>query len=241
MNGKSAQRITDVYPFGGKCAINVDFQQKEFRVCWSGNWLEPPDLADFPSSAVVSGASIEQIPHSQAVEAVWLASRALKYGADSHIRLLEHCRDNFPICKVAIDERQRQLVSEEFTLLQYLSTQSPTARIVRTLPKPLQDQDGIFGYQMERLTGITFEELADNYEELLGVVQELHEAGVVHYDLSWTNIMLGNDGKITLIDFGRAGRLGEPVPLNKHRGLRRQGNLTYSPSLDFEILQELQR
>lgn len=220
MDYNSAQPITDVYPFQGKCAFNVDFQHKEFRVCWSGNWLQPPSLADFPASVELAGATIEEIPHSPEVDEVWLFSRAIGHGANSHIRLLEDSIDGFPICKVAINEQQRGMIADEFSLLQRLATGAPKARIVRTLPEPLQDQAGIFGFRMMKLKPILYDEVARYYNEILEVLGHIHSAGIVHFDISWTNIMLDHHGDITLIDFGHAGLSGQDVPPHKQRRVK---------------------
>ncbi|KAI8665328.1 EKC/KEOPS complex subunit BUD32 [Fusarium sp. Ph1] len=222
-----AQRITDVYPFQGRCAFNVDFQHKEFRVCWTGSWLKPPNLDEFPSLAEQTGATIEQILHSSAVDAIWSRSRAIAHGANSHIRLLADSLDDFPICKVAIDNRQRQMI--------------PKARVVQTSAEPLQDEDGIFGFRMMKLKPITHDEVSGYYHDILEVLRHVHDAGVVHYDLSWTNIMLDQDGQVTLIDFGHAGLSEADIPLHKRRKSTRDRHQKYLASYDLEVLKGLQR
>lgn len=236
-----AQRITDVYPFQGRCAFNVDFQHKEFRVCWTGSWLKPPSLDEFPSLAEQTGATVEQISHSSAVDAIWSRSRAIAHGANSHIRLLADSLDDFPICKVAIDNRQRQMIADEFSLLRHLATRVPKARVVRTLSEPLQDEDGIFGFRMTRLKPITHDEVSGYYNDILEVLRHVHDAGVVHYDISWTNMMLDQDGQVILIDFGHAGLSGADIPLHKRRKSTRDIHQKYLASYDLEVLQDLQR
>ncbi|RMJ00527.1 hypothetical protein CDV36_015920 [Fusarium kuroshium] len=235
MEHNSAQPITDVYPFQGICAFNVDFQHKEFRVCWSGNWLEPPSLADFPRS--LDGATIEEILHNPDVDRIWSCTRAIGHGANSHIRLFEDSADDFPICKVAINEQQRRMIADEFSLLRCLATRAPKARIVQTLPEPLKDQVGIFGFRMTKLKSIRHDEVARYYNEISEVLNHIHNAGVVHFDLSWTNIMLDHNGFITLIDFGHAGLSGQDVPPHKQR----KGQVKYLACYDLESLQELRR
>lgn len=67
---------------------------------------------------------------------------------------------------------------------------APKARIVRTLPQPLQEQNGIFGFRIPKLNSIDHEEVAGYYDDIFEVLHHVHSASVVHYDLSWTNIML---------------------------------------------------
>ncbi|KAL6409827.1 hypothetical protein AUP68_06225 [Ilyonectria robusta] len=139
----SPQPITDVYPFNKQCALNVDYQGQEYRVCWLGDWRKPPDLSSFPS---LDGATASHIPHGSQVNELWSASQVIGYGSDFHIRELSNCTDGFPICKVAINERQRRLIQDEFLLLQYFSTLQLNLPVVRICSKPLQDEQGIFGF-----------------------------------------------------------------------------------------------
>jgi len=68
-------------------AANMDFRRREYRVSWKGNWRDfPPDLASFPQ---ISGVTVTSTPHNPEVDKLWAKSRVLRYGADSHIRLLD--------------------------------------------------------------------------------------------------------------------------------------------------------
>ncbi|KAH6953737.1 hypothetical protein BKA56DRAFT_240218 [Ilyonectria sp. MPI-CAGE-AT-0026] len=230
------QRITDVYPFQKQCALNIDYQGQEHRVCWSGDWRRPPDLSLFP---VLDGATSEHIPHGPEVDKLWSVSRAIRHGSDSHIRELNNCADGFPICKVANDERQRLLVQDEFSLLWYFSKLHPNLPVVRISSEPLQDERGIFGFKMEKLYGISLEDLAGCLGEVEAAIEGIHKARVIHYDLSISNIMSNRDGEITLIDFGRGGFIGDGISLGKEKGIKPTGKQIYSTSWDLEALQKI--
>ncbi|KAI5465151.1 hypothetical protein BGZ63DRAFT_402043 [Mariannaea sp. PMI_226] len=231
------QPITDVYPFDKQCAFNVDYDGQEYLVCWSGDWRSQPNLSLFPH---IEGAVSSPIPHSSQVNKLWTTSRVVGHGADSHIRELNNCMDSFPICKVAINERQRDLLREEFSLLRHLSTMPLSLPIVRTHPEPLQDKQGIFGFRMERLYHITPENLLEYYDEMKTAIERIHQARVIHYDVSISNIMLNIDKHITIIDFGRAGYAGDQIPLTKEKGVKPTGKCVYAVSWDFQALQKIQ-
>ncbi|KAK5992345.1 hypothetical protein PT974_05749 [Cladobotryum mycophilum] len=144
----SPQTLTDVYPFDGMCAINIDHQSQEYRVCWTGDKRKPPNLSSFPE---LDGATATRIPHSAAVDGLWTRSKVMSHGYDSHIRELVDCDDEFPICKVAINSRQRRLVEDEFRLLRHLSTLELSIPIAKTSIEALEDDGGIYGFRMEKL------------------------------------------------------------------------------------------
>ncbi|KAH6881140.1 kinase-like domain-containing protein [Thelonectria olida] len=231
------QPITDVYPFDKQCAFNVDYEGQEYRVCWSGDWRRQPNLSSFPR---VDGVALSPIPHSSEVDELWTASRVVGHGSDSHLRELNNCTDGFPICKVAINERQKRLLQEEFSLLRHLSTLHLSLPIVRICLEPFQDEQGIFGFRMEKLYGITLEDLLQYFDEMDTAIKRIHQAGVIHYDISISNIMLNVDGRITLIDFGRSGYIGDQIPLIKEKGVKPTGEHTYAAYWDFQALRKIQ-
>ncbi|KFZ02471.1 hypothetical protein V500_00183 [Pseudogymnoascus sp. VKM F-4518 (FW-2643)] len=203
----SPQPITFPYPIDKSSAVNVDFKGDEYLLRWDGDWKKLPDLTRFPS---VDDAFVSLIPHSSNVHKLWTTSRLLKYGADSHIRALDYCTDGFPICKVAINDRQRRLLREEFAIVRHLS--SNEVPVVRTHREPLVDEQGIFGFRMERLVDIDLANAAEYIHEIEKAIEEVHRGGVVHHDISPSNLMLNQEGFITVIDFGRAGYIGQEVP-----------------------------
>lgn len=227
--------ITDVFPFDRKCALHVDYHGDEYRVCWTGDWRRRPDLSEFPR---VKTATITKIPHSPAVDVLWTSSQVVAHGADVHIRELRNCTDGFPICKVAIDTRQRRLLQYEFRILRFLSTSDLDYPVPKTDPEPLGDDDGIFGFRMEKLHPIAGPHCLEYFNEVERAIRKVHESGVAHNDLSPSNIMLNKDRRVTIIGFGRAGFAGEIVP-SYEKGELKRGNLTYSLSLDLDWLAKL--
>lgn len=211
----SAKPITFTYPRDDHCTINIDFNGNEYLLQWRGPWQEPPSLAGFPT---VTDATVIPIPHSPSVNDIWSRSEVLKFGADAHIRRLNFCEDEYPICKVAIDNRQRRLLVDEFNILRHLATYNAPA--VRTHPQPLVDEHGLFGFRMEKLTEICSETAGDYIREIENAVNSIHQCGVALHNISPSNIMLDRQEHVTIIDFGRAGYLGDNIPAHKAIGLK---------------------
>ncbi|KJZ70777.1 hypothetical protein HIM_09827 [Hirsutella minnesotensis 3608] len=232
----SAKSITDVYPIDGLCAVNVDFGGKEYRICWSGNWRNLPDLSTFPD---LTGATITEIAQSLAMRQVWTQSEVIAHGADSHIRELRTCSDDFPICKVANDWRQRQAIRDEFFILRRFSELDANIVVPRTHPDPLRDDEGIFGFRMERLQKIPWGHSLSCLPALRKAVQQLHQARVIHFDLSPNNCMVNKYGNLIIIDFGRGGLIDNPVPLHKQKGPKRNSEMRYSIEQDLEGIERL--
>lgn len=210
-----AQPITFTYPKDNTCTVHIDFKGNEYLIQWNGDWRQLPDLTHFP---LVTDATITRLEHSPSVSGIWATSEVLKFGADAHVRALSSCKDGFPICKVAIDTRQRLLLRDEFSILSHLVSQD--APVVRIYPQPLIDEDGIFGFRMERLFEINTETAAEYISEIENAINTIHKCGIVLYDISPSNIMLDQHGRITIIDFGRAGYIGESIPSCKAIGVK---------------------
>ena len=115
-----------------------------------------------------------------------------------------------PHLQVALDACQRRLLQDEFSILRRLSLHGRP--VVRTHQQPLVDEDGIFGFRMERLIGINSETAAQYIPEIEKAIDSIHQCGVVVHDISPGNIMLNQQGCVTIIDFGRAGHAGETIP-----------------------------
>ena len=190
--------------------MNIDNDKKEYRISWSGDWRQPPDLRSFPQVE----ASVTPILHSQEVEGLWAKSYVLKYGADSHIRILENDDGGaFPVIKCGTDNRQRRLIRDEFSILLYLA--SHDCPVVRVHPEPLTDDAGIFGFRMEKLIEIEVANGQPYAAQIASCMKEIHQKGVIHNDLSPSNVMKSTDGRVTLIDFGRAGYISDWIHPDK--------------------------
>lgn len=226
-----AQPITCPFPIDKASAINIDFNGDEYLLCWDGDWREIPDLTSFP---LVDNASVTLISHTERVKELWATSQVLAFGADSHTRALDSCGDEFSVCKVAINDRQRQLLQEEFSILRDLS--SKDIPVVRVHQEPLADEYGIFGFRMERLSKIDIENATKYMSETEKAIEEVHRNGVVHHDIHPSNIMLNKEGIVTIIDFGRAGYIGQEVPALKSIGKPKKKEI-YSVESDHVSLE----
>ncbi|KAF2277642.1 uncharacterized protein EI97DRAFT_300204 [Westerdykella ornata] len=202
----SPKPISFAYRFEDGCAMNIDYQRHEYRICWNGDWRKPPDLSHFPA---VDG-SVTLIPHSREVEELWAKSDVLKCGADAHIRILKNKKDAFPVIKVGMDDRQRRLIADEFSILCYLASHG--CPVVRVHSEPFVDDKGIFGFRMEELFEIEIASGRTHAAQILSSIKKIHEVGVIHNDLSPNNLMKNREGCLTLIDFGHAGYLGDQIP-----------------------------
>ncbi|KAH6713540.1 hypothetical protein BKA61DRAFT_674158 [Leptodontidium sp. MPI-SDFR-AT-0119] len=202
----SARQLTFTYPRDNRCTL--------------------PDLTQFPS---VSNGTVNTVAHSSEVEKIWKASYVLGFGADAHLRELRNGNDEFPVCKVAINARQRRLLQDEFLLLRVLSAHD--LPVVRTYTEPLVDEEGIFGYRMEKLVDIDMDNAAEYVPDIEQAVAAIHLLGIALYDITPSNVMLNTQGRITMIDFGRAGYIGEEIPLCKVMGINPTTKI-YSTYLD---------
>jgi predicted Ser/Thr protein kinase len=230
----SANLITFVYPIEKSCAINIDFEGHEYLLRWDGDWRKLPSLESFP---VVNDAAVTLIPHSPSVHDIWSRSQVLTYGADSHVRILNSCTDGFPICKIAIDDRQRRLIQEEFSILRELSSHDVPA--VRVHEEPLQDDEGIFGFRMEELVKLNRDTRAKHISGIEKAFERLHQLSIVHNDISPSNLMLNRQGEVRVIDFGRAGHAGMEIPAYKTNNPNVQDQKDFSIENDNRKVQQV--
>ena len=215
------RQITDIYKFQGMYAKNLDFECQEYRVCWQGDWQNPPDLTDFPT---VPNATITTIPHSYQADEVWINSTVLRYGSDSHIRLLNSTEDEqFPICKVAIDDHQRRLIKDEYAILCDLGSRG--APVVRVHSQPLTDESGIFGFRMERPSPVL--NIKIDRTQAIERLQQIHKRQIVHNDFHPGNVMMNRKGNLLVIDFGRSGRVGDDIPHAKRCPWRQEESYSF--------------
>lgn len=197
--------ITPPYPAsGGDWACGVDYNRKEYTTRWSGTW-QPPSLLGFPN---IQDLTIQEAYQSDEKRRCWQYSTMLGYGSYDYIRILDES-SRYPILKIAhYGDAKCQFISREFEMLKLLNTQP----VVRLQEEPVSDENGLFGFHMQKLYKINTVELAERLDELEDAVKRVHEAGIAINDVSISNIMLDAQDKITLINFGFAGRIGEEVP-----------------------------
>ncbi|KAK0272970.1 hypothetical protein LTR35_012642 [Friedmanniomyces endolithicus] len=175
----------------------VDANNQLWEVFWTGS-------SSYPEFAELE---LHRVLLSDEMSATWSRSKPLDFGASAVIRIL--AEDAFPVVKLAPNAEARQLLQHEFAVLLELSGQPG---IVKVDPEPLTDKEGICGYRMEYLTKIDFMNLGPLSSEVQRVTHALHRRGYCHGDLSPSNVMVDNDGKVVLIDLSFAGVIGEEVP-----------------------------
>ncbi|KAH9898987.1 hypothetical protein F4778DRAFT_181093 [Xylariomycetidae sp. FL2044] len=207
-------------------------QRPDIPCVLARDWRRLPDMSAFPSLQDATASLLEFGPE---ISKVLNASQVLSHGSDSHIRKLAQCSDEFPICKIAIDDRQRRLLQDEFSILQRLS--NTPASVVSVHPEPLRDENGIFGFRMENLQRLDSQPLPAILDQTQAAVRALHETGVIHYDLSPSNVMLNAKGHVTLLDFGRSGLTESAISAQKAKP--RETAEKYDESLDDNQLPKL--
>ncbi|MCJ1335902.1 hypothetical protein MMC09_001176 [Bachmanniomyces sp. S44760] len=184
------------------CAVDCD--RKEYKIGWTGA-PQLPNLDSFPD---IKDLTTQKVSQSKEKQHCWQNSNLIDYGAYAYVRRLdESCK--FSIVKMAHHgDPNRQLLCREFEILKSLDTPS----VVRVQQEPLSDENGIIGFYMQRLYKIPVFDLAERLEELKDAIERVHKAGIVFNDVSISNVMLDAQDRITLIDFGFAGRIGEDIP-----------------------------
>ncbi|KAK4108936.1 hypothetical protein N656DRAFT_365419 [Canariomyces notabilis] len=121
-------------------------------------------------------------------------------------------REQFPVCKVAANDKQRQLIADEFEILRDLG--SSAAPVVQVHPEPLVDGKGIFGFRMEKLLAIGLD-MAIEKSGLVKCLEQIHEKGIVHNDFHPLNVMMNAQEQLVVIDFACSGRVGSTIPPEK--------------------------
>lgn len=84
--------------------------------------------------------------------------------------------------------------------------------VAKISAEPLKDQEGIFGFRLERLHKMTKEETTSRKGEIRSLLEQLHQAGYCHGDVHFCNIMKRSNEELVLIDFAYSGALGQSVP-----------------------------
>jgi tRNA A-37 threonylcarbamoyl transferase component Bud32 len=184
----------------------IEYRNKPYSITWSGS-AKQPDITQLSAN----DRKCEQVDLGLEMSDIWSDSMFVNYGADAILRC-SHLSP-YPIIKLAHDgEEFRLRVQHEFEIIQDMSRNAMSLPIPKVDDNPLLDNQGIFGYRLEHLFCLEKNELLRHLPEVREAVQQLHEAGFSHGDLSQSNIMKNKEGGIVLIDFGYAGKTGTQAP-----------------------------
>jgi hypothetical protein len=187
-----------------KCLI--EHQNKPYSITWSGS-AKQPDITRFSTA----DWNCKPVDLDLGMSEIWSESMFVNYGADAILRC-SHLGP-YPIIKLAHHgEEFRLRIQHEFEDLLEMSRNAMSLPIPRVDVHPLLDDKGVYGYRLEYLFCLETNELLRRLPEIRQAVQQLHEAGFSHGDLSQSNIMMNKEGAIVLIDFGCAGKIGTQVP-----------------------------
>lgn len=90
----------------------------------------------------------------------------VKYGADARLRVFHSCTDEFPICKVALNTYQRQLLQDKSFMPRRLSSQDVLVVLHISSRSSMMKVTLALGW---RLVDIDIEEIMANDTEPAGV------------------------------------------------------------------------
>ncbi|KAI9799084.1 MAG: hypothetical protein M1833_004278 [Piccolia ochrophora] len=221
-----------------QCLGFVEYDRRMFRVTYPDE--EPwawPQLFDFPS---VPGATVTLVEQSKKEREYWQESTFVAFGSYSHIRRLDVCNDQFPIVKLARhDPLAQHMIRQEYENYQRFASEN--IHIGAISGEPLKNELEIFGFRMKELRRIPRNELAIHLPSIKKAVAEFHTAGIAHGDLSPSNCMRDDEGRVILIDLSHARYLGEPLS-KYHNGRRKsEPGAVIDQSHDIESLSFIKR
>jgi serine/threonine protein kinase len=188
-------------------AQRIEFCNEEFVL---SSAKRQPDIFQFPAA---SGHDVinQKIEHSKEKNIIWRQSRLFAYGSYGSVREYTPATDAFPLVKLAHQTPlARQLISDEFSMIKEMSSQG--LPIVKVDDQPLKDQEGVFGFSMEKLITIDLTQDRSFGNDVEDLMKQLHCAGYVHGDFSPSNVMRTTNGELRLIDLSHAGKIGQPLP-----------------------------
>lgn len=207
------------------CYIDVDGRPHE--ASWTGDWA----VFDFTDTSHISNFELSPLRLTAEMSNVWKCSKPLAFGSHASVRFEETVP--YPVIKIAHPtDKCRRLVEREFNIMRGLSYLDAVARVGG---EPLTDQDGIFGFRLERLYRVEFEDLQQRIQEVRKLLESLHGAGYCHGDYSFSNIMQNQEGRLVLIDLAFAGPLGSQIPENFPKHLLPGGR--YNTNIDQERME----
>lgn len=180
----------------------MDGQPHEAR--WTGDWA----VFDFSDTSDIPDFQTHSLQLSAEILDIWSKTRSLAFGTHACIRVDDN--HEYPVLKIAHPSDQcRRLIDREYHLMRDLSA---TGVIAKVATKPLTDENGIFGFRIERLHRIELEELRERAREVEELLKCLHVAGYCHGDWSPSNVMRDQEDCLLLIDLAFAGPLNQSVP-----------------------------
>lgn len=189
----------------GSYTCIVEWQRTAYTISWLGS-SQYPDLTTFPT---VGNVDIRLLPQSSTLVTLWTNSVLVDYGAHAVIR--STLDSSFPIIKLAHPNKQSiALLQHEFSVLVALPKLG--AAVVEADSTPILDNGVICGYRMKRLEKLDTSELLARRPEIEAAAESLHSKGYCHGDLSPSNIMKDEKGRIQFIDLSFAGRLNDRIP-----------------------------
>ncbi|KAF2241454.1 hypothetical protein BU26DRAFT_535376 [Trematosphaeria pertusa] len=197
--------ITPPSSSGGVYHCNIEYHGQLYSLSWTGD-PQYPDLSSFPSILAGELCLVKQSP-----KMLDLKRRSAFVAAGAHASVRRLPSSAFPMVKLAHpDEFSAALIRREYEMIKRLSQLAlPVPDIFEA---PIFENSRICGYRMEELHNISYEEMQNLSREIRMAVAELHQAGYSHGDLSPSNVMKNNHGRIILIDVSFSGRLDEQIP-----------------------------
>ncbi|KAK5109380.1 hypothetical protein LTR62_007046 [Meristemomyces frigidus] len=179
-----------VSPSGGESGepyqCYVDSANRIWKTFWDGPSMRYPDLHK---------TILHPIDLSPEAAAAWSKTKLLALGANAVIRAYEEEKESaHPILKFAHpNSTARQLLQHEFEVMQTLSSLCLPG-IAKTHPTPLVDEEGIFGFRLQRLYPIPFTEIQNYTRDLQILLEGLHIRGYCHGDVGPSNVMRNSQG-----------------------------------------------
>ncbi len=184
-------------------------------------------LATYEFGADMSEAEKEKIKHFDQEVMMLLHSPELRLGNGGTAEVYS-MMSNDTLCVKFItnqanyDVNNHMRVEYHFLERLYAATKNSTVRVPYPVFLRIHAREG-HSYGMEKIKGANLSQMLEFHElypdvleiargldrgkaeaDLVSFIEEMHEAGVVHCDLYMRNIMLGLDGRLYVIDFGKS-------------------------------------